>query len=229
MGFVSAAGTNKAAFEEINLAKFIHDHWSSFEGRFEGLIDLDYTFLGLDLATVAGDKFGEILTGGWPVIGLMLLPIIATAIQFLMTIVSMKSSSSEMNGSGKTMMYMMPLMTLWFGFSLPSALCVYWIAQSAFSVIQEQTLNKYFNKVLDREETDKERAKREARYAKYEKQKEMMAQQQAQSGKGTSTSKKKQQQYKVTEKKQAGTNENGRLGNRPYARGRAYSEGHYAD
>ena len=229
MGFVSAAGTNKAAFEQINLAKFIHDNWSAFEGKFEGLIDLDYTFLGLDLSTVAGDKFSEILTGGWPVIGLMLLPIIATAIQFLMTLVSMKSSSSEMNGSSKGMMYMMPLMTLWFGFSLPSALCVYWIAQSAFAVVQEQTLNKYFNKILDREETDKERAKREARYAKYEKQKEMMAQQQAQSGKGTSTSKKKQQQYKAPEKKQAGTNENGRLGNRPYARGRAYSEDHYAD
>ena len=229
MGFVSAAGTNKAAFDEINLAKFVHDNWSAFEGKFEGLIDLDYSFLGLDLSTVAGDKFGEILTGGWPVIGLMLLPVIATAIQFVMTIVTMKTSSTEATGSSKTMMYMMPLMTLWFGFSLPSALCVYWIAQSAFSVVQEQVLNKYFNKILDREETDKERAKREARYAKYEKQKELMAQQQAQTGKGTSTSKKKQQQYKAAEKKQAGTNENGRLGNRPYARGRAYSEDHYAD
>ena len=47
---------------------------------------------------------------------------------------------------------------------------------------------------------------------------------------GTSTSKKKQQQYKASgEKKQPGTNENGRVGNRPYARGRAYSEDHYAD
>ena len=229
MGFVSAAGTNKAAFDEINLAKFVHDNWSAFEGKFEGLIDLDYSFLGMDLSTVAGDKFGEILTGGWPVIGLMLLPILATASQFVMTIVTMKTSSTEATGSSKTMMYMMPLMTLWFGFSLPSALCVYWIAQSAFSVVQEQALNKYFNKILDREETDKERAKREARYAKYEKQKELMAQQQAQTGKGTSTSKKKQQQYKAAEKKQAGTNENGRLGNRPYARGRAYSEDHYAD
>ena len=160
----------------------------------------------------------------------MLLPIIATAIQFVMTIVTMKTSSTEATGSSKTMMYMMPLMTLWFGFSLPSALCVYWIAQSAFSVVQEQVLNKYFNKILDREETDKERAKREARYAKYEKQRELMAQQQAQNSKNksTSTSKKKQQQQKSTEKR-AGTNENGRLGNRPYARGRAYSEDHYAD
>ena len=232
MGYVPATGTQQAAYEEINLAKFIHDNWASFEGKFDGLIDLDYQFLGMDLTAVAQTKFGEIFTGGWPVIGLMLLPIIATAIQFGMTLISMKSSSSEMTGSSKGMMYMMPLMTLWMGFVLPAALCVYWIAQSAFSLLQELTLNKYFNKILDREETDKERAKREARYAKYEKQKEMMAQQQAQtkgSGKNTSTSKKKQQQYKASEKKQPGTNENGRLGNRPYARGRAYSEDHYAD
>ena len=228
MGFVSAAGTNKAAFEQINLAKFVHDNWASFEGKFEGLIDLDYTFLGLDLSSVAGDNFSNFFSGGWPIIGLMLLPIIATVIQFGMTVVSMKSSSSEMNGSSKGMMYLMPLMTLWFGFSLPSALCVYWIAQSAFALVQELTLNKYFNKILDREETDKERAKREARYAKYEKQKELMAQQQAQSGKATVTAKKKQP-AKAGEKKQASTTENGRVGNRPYARGRAFSEDHYAD
>ena len=235
MGYVPATSARQAVYEEINLAKFVHDNWASFEGKFDGLIDLNYQFLGLDLTGIAQDKFGEILTGGWPVIGLMLLPVAATVVQFFMTRVSMKSSSADMNGSGKMMMWMMPLMTLWLGYTLPAALCVYWVAQSAFSLLQELTLNKYFNKILDREETDKERAKREARYAKYEKQKEMMAQQQARTNggngsRGTSTSKKKQQQYKESgEKKQAGTNENGRLGNRPYARGRAYSEDHYAD
>ena len=235
LGFTSAAGTKQAAYEEIHLAKFIHDNWTSFEGKFDGLIDLNYEFLGMDLTVVAQEKFGEIMTGGWPIIGVMLLPIIATAIQFLMTQVSMKASSSEMTGTSRTMMIIMPLMTQWMRYNLPAALCVYWIAQSAFSVVQELTLNKYFNKILDREETDKERAKREARYAKYEKQKEMMAQQQARANggngaRGTSTSKKKQQQYKASgEKKQPGTNENGRIGNRPYARGRAFSEDHYAD
>ena len=58
----------------------------------------------------------------------------------------------------------------------------------------------------------------------------MMAQYQDQSGKKSpSASKKKQQQYKEVEKKQAGTNENGRMGNRPYARGRSFSDDHYAD
>lgn len=44
------------------------------------------------------------------------------------------------------------------------------------------TLNKYFNKILDREETEKEKAAREKRYAKYQKQKELMAQQQMNGG-----------------------------------------------
>ena len=68
----------------------------------------------------------------------------------------------------KTMMYMMPLMTLWMGYILPAALCIYWIANTAFSLIQEVALNKYFNKILDREETEKEKAAREKRYAKYQ-------------------------------------------------------------
>ena len=76
-------------------------------------------------------------------------------------------------GSAKTMMYLMPLMSLWMGYMLPSALCVYWIANTVFSLIQEVTLNKYFNKKLDREETEKEKAAREKRYAKYQKQKEL--------------------------------------------------------
>ena len=227
MGYVTAEGTRQAAYEEINLAKFIHENWASFEGKFDRLIDLDYQFLGMDLTVIAQNKFGEIMTGGWPVIGVMLLPIIATAIQFVMTRVSMKSSSAEVTGSSRTMMIMMPLMTLWMGYILPAALCVYWIAQSAFSLLQEVTLNKYFNKILDREETDKERAKREARYAKYEKQKALMEQQR--SGMKVPEKKPQNNKKKGGEKKQPGTNENGRVGNRPYARGRAFSEDHYAE
>ena len=232
LGYVAASGQS-AAYEEIYLAKFVSENWSAFEGKFDGLIQLDYNFLGLDLSVVASNVFDKFPGGGWAVWGLLILPILTALVQLAMSVVSMKSnpSSAEAGGSTKTMMYMMPLMTLWFGYMLPAALCLYWIAQSALSLLQEVALNKYFNKILDREETDKERAKREARYAKYEKQRELMAQQQAQSGKNnknTSTSKKKQQQQKATEKK-AGTNENGRVGNRPYARGRAYSEDHYAD
>ena len=195
----------------------------------DGLINLDYNFLGMDLASQGSQLFKQITTGGWPVIGVLLLPVIATALQFLMTLISMKATGNAAGSQGKMMMYLMPLMTLWMGYILPAALCVYWIANTAFATIQEQVLNKYFNKILDREETDKERAKREARAAKMMASRERMLQQQQQyekSKSGNNNNKKKNQAAKKPEKK-AGTNENGRVGQRPYARGRAYSEHHY--
>ena len=226
LGYTAAADGQAAAYEQIYLAKFIHEHWADFDGKFAGLIDLDYNFLGMDLSSVGKDLFSQFPSGGWPVIGILILPLISAGLQFLMTMISMRSNgNTQMNGSSKAMMYMMPLMTVWMGYILPAALCVYWIANAAFSCIQEQVLNKHFSKVLDREETDKERQKREARYAKMQAAREnynRQLEQQAQSKGG----KKPQPQ---TKKKKTGesTTEAGKVGNRPYARGRAYREEHY--
>ena len=180
LGYTVAEGGQAAAYEQIYLAKFVHQNWDSFQGQFDGLINLDYNFLGMDLASQGSQLFKQITTGGWPVIGVLLLPVIATALQFLMTLISMKATGNAAGSQGKMMMYLMPLMTLWMGYILPAALCVYWIANTAFATIQEQVLNKYFNKILDREETDKERAKREARAAKMMASRERMLQQQQQ-------------------------------------------------
>ena len=226
LGYTAAAEGQAAAYEQIYLAKFIHEHWADFDGKFAGLVDLDYNFLGMDLSSVGKDLFSQFPSGGWPVIGIMLMPLISAALQFLMTRISMKTNgNSNMNGSSKAMLYMMPLMTVWMGYILPAALCVYWIANAAFSCIQEQVLNKHFSKVLDREETDKERQKREARYAKMQAAREnynRQLEQQAQSKGG-----KKPQPQPKKKKTGESTTEAGKVGNRPYARGRAYREEHY--
>lgn len=230
LGYAAAeAGSRNAVYDQIYLAKFVHEHWADFAGKFDGLINLDYSFLGVDLASRPSELFSQFPHGGWPMWGLFLLPVIATVLQFVMTAISMKSnqaSNAAAGASTKAMMYTMPLMTLWMGFILPGALSIYWAANAGFSALQEATLNKYFNKVLDREETDKEREKREKRYAKYEKQKAMY---QA----GPNGDKKPQPQKKTAPKrdgeKRNSTNQNGKVGQRPYARGRSYSEDHYKD
>ena len=228
LGYVSGASGQAAAYDQIYLAKFIHEHWAEFDGKFPGLIDLNYHFLGMDLSNVPKDLFGQFPSGGWAVIGLMIMPLISAALQFLMTQISMKSNgNANMNGSSKAMLYMMPLMTVWMGYILPAALCVYWIANAAFSCLQELLLNKKFNAILDREETDKERQKREARYAKMQAARENYNRQLEES-KGA---KKPQSQPQAKKKKSGshseGTTEAGKVGNRPYARGRAYREDHY--
>ena len=73
---------------QIFLTKFIHENWASFEGKFEGLIDLDYNFLGMDLAATPNTLLDQFPGGGWPVWGLLLLPVVATAIQFVMTFIN---------------------------------------------------------------------------------------------------------------------------------------------
>lgn len=227
LGFTAAEGSQ--AYEQIYLAKFIHEHWADFAGKFDGLIDLNYNFLHIDLAAQPSSLFSQFPGGGWPVWGALLLPIISAGIQFAMSFITMRTNGSAPNGSTKTMMYMMPLMTLWMGYILPSALCIYWIANSAFSLIQEVTLNKYFNKILDREETEKEKAAREKRYAKYQRQKELMAQQQLANGGKKPQNQQGKKKPSGDKKKSAGGNENDRVGQRPYARGRAYDKSHYDD
>lgn len=227
LGFTAAEGSQ--AYEQIYLAKFIHEHWADFAGKFDGLIDLNYNFLHIDLAAQPSSLFSQFPGGGWPVWGALLLPIISAGIQFAMSFITMRTNGSAPNGSTKTMMYMTPLMTLWMGYILPSALCIYWIANSAFSLIQEVTLNKYFNKILDREETEKEKAAREKRYAKYQRQKELMAQQQLANGGKKPQNQQGKKKPSGDKKKSAGGNENGRVGQRPYARGRAYDKSHYDD
>ena len=93
LGYTVAEGSQAAAYEQIYLAKFVHQNWDSFQGQFDGLINLDYNFLGMDLASQGSQLFKQITTGGWPVIGALLLPVIATALQFLMTLISMKAVS----------------------------------------------------------------------------------------------------------------------------------------
>ena len=232
LGYIAATGGNAVAYEQIHLTKFIHEHWDSFAGKFDGLLDVNYQFLGLDLAETASNVMGQFPHGGWAVWGLLLLPFIAAALQLVMSIASMKASSNTMNGSNKMMLYLFPLMTIWMGFMFPAALCLYWIVNSAFSAVQELLLNKVFAKALDREETEKEREKREKRAAKMMAQREQMMQQQAQQqGKKPQPSASKNKKSAEPEKKdkRSSTTEAGRVGNRPYARGRAYSENHYED
>ena len=128
------------------------------------------------------------------------------------------------------MLYLFPLMTIWMGFMFPAALCLYWVVNSAFSAVQELVLNKVFGKMLEREETEKERERREKRAAKMMAQREqMMAQQQAQKKAQPASKKKAASTSEKKEKYGGSTTEAGRVGNRPYARGRAYSENHYED
>lgn len=232
LGYDAGIASGRAAFyEEIQLAQFINDHFASFSGV-GGLQRMDYSFLGLDLTAIPQNVLRQFFTGGWPVIGLVLIPVISASLSFLQSKLATAGSPSSGGDdaaarSNRMMTMMMPLMSLWIGFTLPAALGVYWIANSVLQAVQDLILNKLFSKQMELEESEKEKAKREARVAK------MMAarEQQRAYQEAAARNRGKGAQKKQPEKKKGtpSTTEAGRIGDRPYARGRSYDPKHYGE
>ena len=222
-----------SSYGQIGLVKAITSQCPQVAESVDGWINLNYSFLGMDLTATPWEAVKS-FTFSAAIIGLILIPILAGGFQLLMSIYMMKSQPQQ-NGAGsmKGMMYMMPLMSVYIGFIMPAALGVYWIAQSVFSLIQEVIMTKFFNKKIEEEEN----ARYEARQAERQKRMEEGRKQQAErknQEERKQTLKEKQkaaQAAKAIKAAKAGisTTEAGRVGNRPYARGRAYKADRYDD
>ena len=155
------------SYGQINLVNIVNQMPEVSE-TVDGWINVNYNFLGMDLTVNPWDAIKS-FEFSWAIIGLILIPILAGGFQLLMSWYTMKSQSqSGANASMKSMMYMMPLMSVYIAFIMPAALGVYWIAQSVFSLIQEVNMTKFFNKKIEEEEN----ARYEARQAERQKRME---------------------------------------------------------
>lgn len=219
-----------AAYGQINLVKAVQEMGLSTP---DGWFNVNYKFLGLDL-TATPWEYVKSFTFTWAVIGVILIPILAGLSQFVFSKLTMKTQPQADAAGGasmKSMMYMMPLFSVYIAFIMPAALGVYWIAQSVFSLIQEAILNKTFSAKLSEEEearfqarqADRQRRMEEARVQERQRQQEEQKKQ---------TLREKQQAAQAAKavkaaKAATSTTEAGRVGDRPYARGRAYKADRY--
>lgn len=121
------------------------------------------SFLGINLATNPWQGF--VPTLAW------LIPILAGLTQWYSTklMMSTQTQSDDAPGAGmmKQMNVMMPLMSVFFCFTFPAAIGIYWVASSVFQIIQQVGVNAYLNKVdIDEmvkqnlEKANKKRAKK---------------------------------------------------------------------
>lgn len=202
----------------------------------EGWIHMDFSFLGMDLTMIPSDVIGQIGTGGWAVIGVLLIPIVSGALSFWQSKVSMAGNPAAADPNDPTarstrmVTWMMPIMSLWIGFTLPASLGVYWIANSVLMLVQEKVLNKYFKKSMAAEDEAREKARMEDRLHRMEEAR--VAQQQREAEKKSLKEKQKAAQAAKAakaEKARKATTENGRIGDRPYARGRSFNADHYGE
>ena len=223
--------TQLQAYGQINLVRAISSQLPEVGASVDGWINMDFNFIGLDMAAMPWSSVKN-FSLEWAVAGLLLIPVLVGVSQFLFTRITMKqqpqnSASASMN----TTMMLMPLFTVYLSFTLPAALGLYWIAQSAFSGVQEFFMGKFFNKKLEEEENARYEARQADRKRRMEEAK-LLQERQRQQAPQKKTLKEKQkeaQEAKAAKAAKAGTNttEAGRVGDRPYARGRAYKPDRY--
>ena len=92
-------------------------------------------FLGIDLTRI-------------PKLGLSLdivLPLLSVITMLLSTHISMKASGQQMQGSMKLTMYMMPLMYLFFCFTVPCAFSLYYVVSNILMTVQSIVMKKIYD------------------------------------------------------------------------------------
>jgi YidC/Oxa1 family membrane protein insertase len=249
------ASAKAGGYIEIAQTQFISDHFANFtniEGVSDKLRQVNFNFLGMDIG--AQPLWNFLWTTDWsdpsvwgPQFGLFLIPIVTGVLTFLTSRISTKMSTvpqpeGQGQGSMKTMMYLMPLMTVYFGFIVPAALGIYWAASSVFGIAQDIWLNKRYTRIIEAENAERNERRRakeadlEAKRIETERKKAENA-----TAVNPNTSKRKLQ---VTEKQEQITkasewdkkqkpddaeDEPSREGSRRYARGRAYEPERYEE
>ena len=179
------------------------------------LQNINFSFLGVDLSAIPSWRFWTLTD--WNAWGQFLLPILSGGSNLLSMWISQKMNGSvatddkgekdeaaaKANQSMNMMLYLMPLMSVWIGFSMPAAVTVYWIAQAIFSIAIDAFLTVHYRKVYAAE--DEVRREKAAQLAAIEAEKERLrAERRAANPDGiTENTSKKKQERKEREEREA--------------------------
>ncbi len=229
------------------------------------LAGVNFNFLGINLGYQPQFNIFGWGVYDWAHIGLFLIPLLSAGSQVLSMFISMKmnntlvtdekglqdketAKNSQANQTSKTMMWTMPLMSLWIGFTVPAALSLYWFIQGVVSIFTDVYLTQKYRKIYDAEDAERLKKAMEAEALEAEKER-IRAERRAANPDGITenTSKKKLQQKQQKEaeaakaaaakeyaaKKGIAAEEEvekavlSGIPERPYCKGRAYDPNRY--
>ena len=172
---------SNAAYDQVIAVRHLPDFLAEIQAagitlNESTLAGLNFEFLGIDLGSIpTWNVFDASWAWDWAHIGLLLIPVLSAGSQVLSMWINQKANNSlvtnekgiqdketaEKSQSAQTtqmMMWMMPLMSLWIGFSVPGALSLYWLIGSLCMMIENPLMTNHYRKIYDAE--DAERLKR---------------------------------------------------------------------
>ena len=264
-----AFGSN-VYYAQVTAAQLIPQYAAEIKAAFPAVEDIvlagiNFDFLGVNLGGIPSFSFWKWEAFNWANIGLFLIPLLSAGSQILQTKIMQKmnnsvitdkngvqdeemAKNSQANQSTQSMMLMMPLMSLWIGFTVSAGLSVYWFIGGVIRTIQDVILTKHYRKIYDAEDAIKLQRKMELDAIEAEKER-IRAERRAANPEGQTqnTSKKKLQKAEAAklaaEKAAAAREYNAKRGvveeeapktealsgvaERPYCKGRAYDPNRY--
>ncbi|MGM9589977.1 MAG: YidC/Oxa1 family membrane protein insertase [Faecousia sp.] len=136
----------------------------------ETLAGINFDFFGVNLGAIPQfNVFAATWVWDWAHIGAFLIPFISAGSQVMQMWLSQKSNDSLVTNekgiqdkemaansqaaqTNKVMMWMMPLMSLWIGFTVSAGLSLYWFIGGVFRMITDPIMTKHYRKVYDEED-----------------------------------------------------------------------------
>lgn len=221
-----AAFGRNAFYDQIIAAQYIPQYAEAIKAAVpeisaRALEGISFSFLGIDLGAIPQfNIFAASWAWTWMNIGGTLIALLSAGNNVLSMWVSQKlndsvvtdkdgvqdkeaAQNSQAAQTNKMMMWTMPLMMLWIGFTVPAALSLYWLVSGVVRTIEDSILTVRYRKIYDAE--DAERLKRRMELDKIEAEKERQrAERRAANPEGiTDNTSKKKLQKKQREQEQA--------------------------
>jgi len=171
--------SNNAYYDEVVAAQLIPQYAEQIKALVPGISEnalqgINFSFLNLDLGAVPQfNIFNKTLWAwDWAHIGLFLIPIISAGQQVFSMLISQKHNNSvitdekgledketakksQSNQTSKVMLWMMPVMSLWIGFTVPAGLSVYWFVGGVIRMVEDIVLTKHYRKIYDAEDAER--------------------------------------------------------------------------
>ena len=259
------------AYEQVTAASLIQEYAAQLSAAIPGispdtLAGINFGFLGINLGAIPEfNIFGANWAWDWAHIGAFLIPIVSAGSQVLQMQISQKTNDSVITDekgvqdketaansqsaqTNKMMTWMMPLMSLWIGFTVSAGLSLYWFIGGVFRMISDPIMTKHYRKVYDAEdaiklqrameadrlEAEKERIRAERRAANPEGQtqntskKKLQKQLRDQEAAAKAAAKREYDESKgiFVEEEEAASCMSG-IPSRPYCKGRNYDPNRY--
>lgn len=154
--FATGNLVNQTEEQLANMSQIQLSNWATQHFGAGDPWSINFDFLGLDLSHVPSIAFSYIMRLDFSDLSkilLLLIPLFAVLLSVLTNKITMAQTgqnnanqNDQAASMNKSMQWMMPIMTLFFTFTLPSGLGLYWIISSAVQIVQQLILNKYFDK-----------------------------------------------------------------------------------